>query len=1039
MTERRLNRLTEALRELCAAHVREEKWVLAPSLRIGYQWLDAVTRSGQPVLNARVKTLASLALDLAAPAVERGGTGFATAVREEVILDGILSRRRGEGGYLSRLEHTPSLLRAVASTLRDLRLAGISPAALEGSRFEVPAKGREISDLLSAFEDALRSRGLADRAGVLRLALERLGSDPSALPQGLVAAMPDDMEGELRGLERALWEGIPAGARILLPADRPGQEGTAPTDAALLAWASRPGEAPPPQRDGTAFIYRAVGEANEVREVFRRCLGGEIPLDEVEVLHTDASTYVPLVFELASLLAPEPGGPIPATFAEGIPVRYSRPGRALAAWLSWMVEDYPQSTLTHMVQDGLLDLGPLSEGKSHSRLGAVLRALPIGKGRGRYLAAIDEELAALEWRKAHPARSEDGEGEGPTSLERRIGYLDCLREAVSGMLSRIPDTPRDRSGLLNAAESFLLERARGLNEMDEYCRQRLLDGIRELRSCLTEEDPPALDVRGWLVDLVRSARVEGKGPRPGCLYVAPLASGGHSGRSHTFIVGMDDGRFPGAGLQDPLLLDGERAAISDELPTAAGRLAASLEDFSRLAARIRGTVTMGYSCRDLADDRDAFPSPALLAAYRILSGDREGVQDDLLAWLPDPASFAPREPGQCLDTAEWWLWRLCGDPAVEDPEGAVARAFPHLGRGLAARRARESDLFTAYDGCVPEAAADHDPARPGGPVLSASRLETLGRCPLEYFFRYVLGIKPPQEHLHDPSRWLEPAERGSLLHAVFKAFHVRLRDEGRLPVLEEDRGMLQEILEREMGAWARRKPPPNREAYEREAEDLRRTARIFLQEEEEHCRGRRPLHFEVAVGPGAHGEGDPMDSPEPVEIALPDGRTIRTRGVIDRIDEVGEPGSLRFTVCDYKTGRNYDYDRKDPFRQGRCMQNLIYTLQAESLLSASYPGAAVESFQYFFPSAREHGERIEWSAGALAGGMDILNTLCDLLARGCFPFTDNESDVRMSDYRAAFGDAGGAAAAMRAKLSNPANASLAPFRKLRGHEEDEGG
>ena len=28
----------------------------------------------------------------------------------------------------------------------------------------------------------------------------------------------------------------------------------------------------------------------------------------------------------------------------------------------------------------------------------------------------------------------------------------------------------------------------------------------------------------------------------------------------TFIVGLDDSRFPGAGLQDPLLLDHERQA-----------------------------------------------------------------------------------------------------------------------------------------------------------------------------------------------------------------------------------------------------------------------------------------------------------------------------------------------------------------------------------------------------------------------------------------------------------------------------------------------
>ena len=55
----------------------------------------------------------------------------------------------------------------------------------------------------------------------------------------------------------------------------------------------------------------------------------------------------------------------------------------------------------------------------------------------------------------------------------------------------------------------------------------------------------------------------GLGPRGGCLHVAHVLAGGHSGRPHTFIVGLDDGRFPGVGLQDPILLDEERRASPD--------------------------------------------------------------------------------------------------------------------------------------------------------------------------------------------------------------------------------------------------------------------------------------------------------------------------------------------------------------------------------------------------------------------------------------------------------------------------------------------
>jgi RecB family exonuclease len=1045
MAQREINKLADNIRNLCADRVFEEKWLLAPSLRTGFQWLDAVTRSGRPVLNARIKTLTGMALELAAPEMERRGLSLLRGIRAELLVDGVLARMREVGSYLSRLEASPGLVRAAAATLRDLRLGGVAPEELAPRLFEVEAKGRELISLLSAYEEELASRDLTDLAGVLRLAARRLEKDASALPPGCLVAVPGDMVEEMRGLERLLWDAVPQERRIELAVDRPGEErADGNCDSALLAWISRPGEAPPSLHDGSVEMFRAVGEVNEVREVLRRCSGAGIPFDEVEILHTDTSAYVPLIYEICSLLASEPGGTVPATFAEGIPVRYSRPGRALAAWLSWMIEGFPQSILVRMVQDGLLDTGaPAADHLSFSRLGAVLRALPIGKGRERYLAAIDCELDSCEWKISRRELDENGgeEGERLALLEQRINILRALRELISGLLKGVPEPGEGGLGLLLGAEAFLLERVRAIGEIDEYGRLRLLDDIRELSSCLQEVGTPVsiLDIRGWLAEMARSARVEGKGPRPGCLYVAPLAGGGHSGRPYTFILGLDDGRFPGAGLQDPLLLDSERVAISEGLPTAAERLSTSLEGFARLAARIRGMVTLSYCCRSLSDDRDMFPSPVLLAVYRIITGNREGVQEDLIASLPEPVSFAPQDPGCCLDSAEWWLCRLCSDPAPQDPEGTLALAFPHLGRGLEARRARESDRFTEYDGYVPEAGEDLDAAKPGGPVLSASRLETLGRCPLEYFFAYVLRVKPPEEYLLDPSRWLEPLEKGSLLHAVFRRFHLRLREEDRRPVLERDWDLLQDILVDEIRVWSRRKPPPNHEIYQRESDDLCRAARIFLREEEEHCRERRPLYFEVAIGLEAEEDGNPVDSPEPIEIRLPDGRTIRTRGYIDRIDELGEPGSLRFSVCDYKTGSTYGYKPEDPFRQGRRVQNFIYMMQAQSRLAECYPGAYVESFQYFFPSTRAYGERIEWDAETLAQGISILERLCDMLARGCFPFSDDAGDVSMSDYRAAFGDIEAAAAAAERKLSNPENEALAPLRELRGYAEEDDG
>ena len=64
-----MNILINQLRNACKDRLLDEKWVLSSSLRAGHEWLMAVARSGQPVVNAHVKTIAKLALDLAGPLV----------------------------------------------------------------------------------------------------------------------------------------------------------------------------------------------------------------------------------------------------------------------------------------------------------------------------------------------------------------------------------------------------------------------------------------------------------------------------------------------------------------------------------------------------------------------------------------------------------------------------------------------------------------------------------------------------------------------------------------------------------------------------------------------------------------------------------------------------------------------------------------------------------------------------------------------------------------------------------------------------------
>ncbi len=164
---------------------------------------------------------------------------------------------------------------------------------------------------------------------------------------------------------------------------------------------------------------------------------------------------------------------------------------------------------------------------------------------------------------------------------------------------------------------------------------------------------------------------------------------------------------------------------------------------------------------------------------------------------------------------------------------------------------------------------------PRGPVLSARRLETVGCCPLRYFFRYVLDIAPPEELTVDLTRWLDPLEFGNLLHDVFYRFMSELITERRLPLYERDSPKLFKILDEMVARYERLYPPTGPSAFRQQILQLIRTAQIFLVEEEELCRHSKPLFLEASVGMPSYERSSPLDALEPVAIPLPSGKTVR--------------------------------------------------------------------------------------------------------------------------------------------------------------------
>jgi hypothetical protein len=975
-------------------------------MRVGYQWLAAVARHGQPVLNVRVKTLKSLALDLAGPTLAQLGAELASDRAGGILVDRVFRRfAPGRLRYLGQLQPSAGLAETMHRSIQAMRLAGLDAEQIDPGRFEVAAKGRDILLMLREYLAELTAHRLVDYAGVLRMALARLADDAQALHADALLLRPADLR--LSVLEEQLLGRLPSDRVLTLAVDEPREQPAAATD-----------------------IFHALGEANEVREVLRRALSEGTPWDEIEVLSSDAELYGPLIYEtLAAFTGNEQADDeeLPLTLAEGISCRYSRPGRLLAAWVAWVNEGFVQDRLVKMVREGLLTLPGVPEPPSMPRLAAVLRGVAIGAGRERYLAQLDRAIVAAQ--RVAPRADEDDATE-PAHRSGRLEPLVALRPLIAALVEISPDVEADAHTLLAAARRLLAELSRTLTKTDNYAREALLKEIDDLLRWTSADEPLGLDACAWLAALPTATRILGSGPRPGCLHAASITAGGHSGRRRTFIVGLDDGRFPGAGGQDPLLLDAERRAIDPRLPTAASLLDERVEGFRRLLGRLRGTVTLSFPCHDLVDDRPQFPSPLLVDVYRALSGTVDATQHDLLASLAEPAAFAPREPDRALSATEWWLWRLCGCGARPDGMELLQAAFPHLARGQEAERRRASSEFTNYDGRVPEAAAALDPTTDGGPVMSSSRLERLGICALAYFFQCGLGLRKPDEFALDASRWLEPSVAGSLLHAVFEQFFRTRLQRNEAPSLAAHWPELQAMLDRAIAEHRGRYPPPNEAVFQSQCRTLRQSAWIMLAEEDEYCRqtGSRPVYLEACLGlpPGT---GTPLDCRDPVPVTLRDGLSLRSCGKVDRIDHLG---GNDYAIWDYKTGSAWRYRPGDPFHEGRVVQPALYLFMVERRLKEVLPGARVRQFGFFFPSDRERGQRIQWSAEQLTDGRHVLASLVGTIRRGAFLPTTDAGDCKFCPYLAICGDAEAVARASQAKLAS-GDRLLADLAERRGH------
>ncbi|HEX6132780.1 MAG TPA: PD-(D/E)XK nuclease family protein [Longimicrobiales bacterium] len=1003
-------RALAALAAAAAAHPYERKLLVCRRAGIGRELLRALAARGCSWIGFEVTTPVRLAQELVEDELAAEGLkvsdGFDELSLLDAAIDAVLDRADGR---LADLAEGVGLRQAVARSVQALRMGGIDAPALERARFRDEDKRAQIARILDEYERRLRESGRVDRARIFARAAARLGIGAAA-PSGCTYLVTGQ---STRGLEgRFLDALIERGAEVLdadpvfglrhpeawlagaiEPPDDALRAGATPLSWLhdVAGWARTANADSASERAGADVVldvFAATSVSTELREVLRRIMAAGLQWDEVEIIATDANVYGVALDALAQRLG------VPVSYAAGLPVTRTRPGRAVAKYLEWVEQGFPADVLRQMLERG--DIASPDRDVTGVALARRLRSLRIGRGRERYESALARRERIIE--APQSAEDERTPQEYAEDRAREAAEIAALSRVVRPLLDATPAVPA-RTGVHDVLVSpadlargllVLVELVPGSAAVDEMARAEMRIRLERIATSLTRATTLSAAIAVLTTKL--SARVpapEADGGSPwtstgGHLHLSDLEHGGFAARRATFVVGLDAARFPGAGGGDALLVDDDRRRLTagqqtPALPTAAERIEERRHAFGAMVARLRGRVTFSYATWDAVEGRGVAPAAELLQAYRLLSGDPAADYEALHAAAAPAASAVPRGTA-LLDADDVWLNALAHNGALRRGVTAVCATYPHLEAGVTAWKTRlRSDSATPFHGAITPR-PQLDPRDNALRVVSPTQLQALGSCAHRYLLRYVLRVKKPDDPQISPEQWLPPIEKGALMHAVYERSLGAVLERG-IPIDDPAfETFVLEILDEEIERWRDRLPPPGGAVFTAECAALREDARAFVAMVRDD--GARFIALERKFG---------RDAAPPVPIALPDGRVIHLNGAIDRVDRLDDG---RLVVIDYKTGSSLRYGGKSgTYDGGRRLQHVLYTEAARRLFDAEVARA-----EYHFPTRRAENHRASYTREELRDGLALVADLLELVANGWFIPTNQSDDCRFCDF-----------------------------------------
>jgi ATP-dependent helicase/nuclease subunit B len=922
--------------------------VVVPSNHVGIAARRALGRHGG-IAAVTFLTPYRLAELLGAPGVAAGGR---RPVSTPILAGAVRAVLHDDPGYFVGVHTHPATERSLVRAHR--ALSEVSPGALAAIS-ATSSRGAEVVRVHRSVADLLRPR-FSDEQDLVAAAIDALADAPVLAELGpAILFLPQRLTSSQARLLREFGERHPLEVIAGTTGDHDADRAVSDSVAQLGA------EWPDTAHMEPAVADRALSVSDaddEVRHAVRLIVGAAragTPLGRCAILYGSREPYARLIGDSLDAAGIEWFGSSVHT-AES-----SLLGRSLLALLSLPDHDFSRRDVAAWLAGAPIRgthnrPAPVAAWERASRSAGVVAGVAQWTSR---LARYGEELEA----DANRFDRVDEETWRSDRLRRDAAHARELAEFVTTLASDLDPGGRGRkwSGLAAWCRSLVRSYLGGetLRERwppDEQAAAQRIDAAIDRLGDLDGIDPaPSVAAFRRALELQLADDLGRHGSFGNGVLVGTAALAIGLELDTVVVLGMAEGSFPARRRDDPLLPDRVRAVVGPDLPPRSD----SIHDDHRALLAVMaaaGETTFTFPRGDLRRNAERAPSRWLLDSVERHDDCRPAADDlDRLTgdWFTEVPSFiAGLRASVFPSNRQEYDIRALLDAADTGPLADVHRLplvteRPELQRALRLIEGRRSRAFTRFDGNL---ATDGDlrgarlPA-PTDPdqVTSATRLESWAACPHAYFVRNVLGVHP----VEDPEEQyrISPLTLGSLVHDVLDRWIREALDHGRVPAAG--------------AAWthddiARLLALGNEEADRLAAKGLvgravywQRDRRVVLDDLAQFAEFDHRQRAAGAASPIATELpfGMPHSPTPAVTVTLPDGRPLRLRGSIDRVDRTAD-GEL--IVIDYKTGRSDRYaglSEHNPTPGGSHLQLVLYSAAVRQVLQQ--PDATTRGAYWF--------------------------------------------------------------------------------------------